>query len=393
MFYIQQRGKYDCGFTALKVYLANYNDDRAYLYLASPLQEDVPYSFLQLINYAKEYGFNLKAYQIDDKENLSSKEEFPMLFSLSTSSLHHLVMVYKVNRRYVYYLDPCYGKKKVPREEFLSNWDGKLLKIEGEDKKRCPVRVNNLLTIKEKIVISILEFLSFADLLLGIFFIKEDIPLYVPIICLAAFAITEIILRNIILLICRNVDKRVYNPSLMLKRGEMRHFYNLLEENKQLEISLPLNAVYYSLFLPLTIFVIAMNGTLNFYYVLFGVIFALAYIFLLSPYLKKKNKEIVYIEEELKDNEDLSLIKKAHQSSYQYGRIFLYYRYTLLAVSLIGIILIMALSDVISIPYVIFYLVLNVFLYKGIIGLYNLLDQHQRYYQNYLEMINLYDKR
>lgn len=147
----------------------------------------------------------------------------------------------------------------------------------------------------------------------------------------------------------------------------MKEFYITLEQNKRYEVSINLNAIYSVMSVIVVALLIFINGGYSLYYLLFGLFFAFIEVMFLKPYLEKKNQEIQELEENIKDN-DLGVIKLAHQKAYEYGKITLLYRYVVLGMTLLGIVLIMALSEVISIPYVIFYLVVNVFFYKNLVA-------------------------
>ena len=105
----------------------------------------------------------------------------------------------------------------------------------------------------------------------------------------------------------------------------------------------------------------------------------------------KKNQEILELEANIDDG-DFALIKLAHEKAYQYGKMTLAYRYVVLGFTLLGIALIMALSEVISIPYIIFYLVLNVFFYKNLVSGLSTDEKIKKHRQNIVHQINLIDK-
>ncbi len=367
MFYILQEGKSDCGFASLKSLLATANHDPQYLYLTNPKENEEPFNFYDLMGYAKQLGFDLNAYTVNDKENLALDEKLPIMVTAQSSFGSHMLLVYKVNKHYVYYLDPAIGKRKMKREEFISFWDGRLLKLDNFQKKKCPKKMEKLLTNKEELLMDFLEILSCLSITFGMCFIDKRYPLYLPIIMFALFAIFEILLRNYCIYVYKCIDERVYTDELKVKEGKMKEFYITLEQNKRYEVSINLNAIYSVMSVIVVALLIFINGGYSLYYLLFGLFFAFIEVMFLKPYLEKKNQEIQELEENIKDN-DLGVIKLTHQKAYEYGKITLLYRYVVLGMTLLGIVLIMALSEVISIPYVIFYLVVNIFFYKNLVA-------------------------
>lgn len=390
MFYVLQEGKKDCGFACLKVLLANVNNDSNYLYLPNPKAEDEAYSFYELIEYASNYGFTLSAYSVSDKENLSLENGLPMLVSISKEGKAHMVMLYKVSKKYVYYFDPSCGKRKMDKESFIDCWNGKLLKFDEFKKKKCAIKRKRLLTNKEELVMDLLEIVAGISITLGLFFTQEKYPFFLPIILFAVFAISEVLLRSYCLYVYRRIDERVYNDSLKVKKGMMKEFFITLENNKQYEVMINLNSIYAVLSVVVIALFLYVSGGFSLYYLLFGLFFAFIEVTFLEPYLLRKNNEISELENTICDD-DLGLIKVAHQKAYRYGRISLLYRYVVLGISLLGIVLIMGMSGVISIPYIIFYLCLNIFFYKNLVTGLGMNQRVQKHRQSIVHQINLID--
>ena len=388
MFYILQESKCDCGFAVLKSLLASVNHDVNYLYLKNPKEEDELYSFYDLMSYAKELGFELRPYYLKEKEELALDERLPIMVSGQSAFGSHMLLVYRVSKHYVYYVDPATGKKKMKREEFVSRWDGKLLKLDHFQKKKCEVKKENLLTNKEEFIMDFLEILSCLSITMGLCFIDEKYPFVLPVIMFSLFAIFEILLRSYCIHVYKNIDERTYTDSLVVKKGRMKEFYKTLEENKRYEVSLNLNAIYAVMSVIVIAMLIFINGGYSLYYLLFALFFAFIEVMFINPYLEKMNMEIQEIETNLGD-EDVGLIKLAHQKAYKYGKITLLYRYTVLGMTLLGIVLIMALSGVISIPYIIFYLAINIFFYKNLVNGLSLEHHIRRHRQLRLHQINL----
>ena len=391
MFYILQEDNHSCGIACLKTMLATLNHDSNYLYLPNPKESGERYSFYDLMEFAYTYGFTLSAYTVQDKNCFSLDDGLPMMVSTNRDDIQHLYLVYKVNDRYVYYFDPAFGKKKVKKADFLAKWDGKVLKLDNFVKKACPVKRQPLLTKMEELVMDVLEIAACVCLTLGLWFVSDKYPFYLPIMMFASFAILEIMLRVYCIMVFKRIDERTYTDSLKVKKGKMKEFYLTVENNKRYEVTMNLNAIYAVMSIVVVSLMIMINGGYSLYYLLFGVLFAGFEVVFLNPYLNKKNQEICEMENNVSDD-DLGLIKLIHEKAYRYAKITLLYRYVTLGFTLLGIVLIMALSEVISIPYIIFYLCINIFFYKSMVMGLSMDQNIKKHRQNIVHQINLIDK-
>ena len=97
MFFIQQANNYDCGFTCLKILLANIHHDRNYLFLLNPFKEDV--SFLELMTEASKYGANLSALKAVNKEEIREFNDFPIIARIKINNMYHAVYIYKRSKK------------------------------------------------------------------------------------------------------------------------------------------------------------------------------------------------------------------------------------------------------------------------------------------------------
>ena len=391
MFYILQENKSDCGFACLKSMLASANHDHNYLYLTNPKVTEEPYSFFDLMEYSKKLGFDLNAYNVKEKEKLELENSLPILVTSLGEQGNHMLMIYKINKHYIYYVDPALGKRKMKKEIFFEIWNGQLLKLDNFSKKKCETKIQNLLTNREELIMDFLEILSCLSITLGLCFVDKKYPFILPVIMFSLFAIFEILLRSYCIHVYKNIDERVYTDDLKVKKGKLKEFYRTLEENKRYEVSLNLNAIYAVMSVIVISLLLFINGGYSLYYLLFGLFFAFIEVMFLNPYLEKMNQDIQEMEENINDD-DFGLIKLAHQKAYKYGKITLLYRYVVLGMTLLGIILIMALSGVISIPYIIFYLVINIFFYKNLVNGLSLERHIKRHRQLRVHQSNLIDK-
>ena len=77
MFFIQQTNDHDCGFTCLKILLANIHHDRNYLFMKDTSKEDN--SFYSFIKEASNYQTELVALKALNKEEITSYKQFPII--------------------------------------------------------------------------------------------------------------------------------------------------------------------------------------------------------------------------------------------------------------------------------------------------------------------------
>ena len=78
MFYIKQIQNDDCGFACLKMLLAEINKDKDYLFLPQD-EKHGPYSLMQLVGIASNYGVALSAFRATDKTTVSNCLNFPFI--------------------------------------------------------------------------------------------------------------------------------------------------------------------------------------------------------------------------------------------------------------------------------------------------------------------------
>lgn len=79
---------------------------------------------LELINCAKKYGFDAYGKKVDILNEIS----FPVIVHLKLkNSFYHFVVIYRVNKKYVYMMDPSCGMKKMKLNDFYEIFTGVVL--------------------------------------------------------------------------------------------------------------------------------------------------------------------------------------------------------------------------------------------------------------------------
>lgn len=186
-YFIYQGNDNDCGFASMKMLLALVNKNPGFLYLDKPTKRE-RYTFSDLIAIAKDYGLFLKAYEYEPKSPLDIKTPF-----LALIDGNHLVLVKEMRKKKVIVYDPAEGTVALKHVEFSKRWNKMTLEIDHFEKQNFVKKKPELLPLKKRIVSLLFSFLSIASLLVGFFFIKNDVYIFIPVIMLALFAIFELV--------------------------------------------------------------------------------------------------------------------------------------------------------------------------------------------------------
>lgn len=93
-YYIKQIGEKDCGFTSLKILLANIHKDKNYLFYPE-FEKEYSLSLKNIIDIAKKENVILEGYIYDDKEKLFQEKQKYSLVILENNSKLHMVFVKK----------------------------------------------------------------------------------------------------------------------------------------------------------------------------------------------------------------------------------------------------------------------------------------------------------
>lgn len=186
-YFCYQGNDCDCGFASLKMLLATINKNHNFLYLTKP-QKKGNYSFADIIRIASKYGLTLKAYRYRKEEEVSIKTPFLVIIDKN-----HLVLVKKVKSKRIIIQDPCVGIYSIKLDEFKNRFSGEVLEI--TDVRKVDYKKDHFhILSKTKIFLSfIISALAVASFLVGLFFVKKDTFVFVPIIFLSLFAILQLV--------------------------------------------------------------------------------------------------------------------------------------------------------------------------------------------------------
>ena len=242
MFYIHQIQKDDCGFACVKMVLATLNKDKNYLFIPQD-ESHGRYSLEELVNIGKSYGVTFSAFRATAKSDVPNCPFFPFIAILGLKNeAKHAVMVTNVKWGRVYCVDPRYGKISVSLRKFLIDWDGTGLKIEEFEKKPCSFQCPNPISLGQKIGLSAIQLVAGALAIVGVYFIKDNVPVYLPLIFLSLAIAAEVIMKVVSYSLMKKVDNYFFNEKRIPNSG-LKDYFVRFERYKVLALSSPMNYV------------------------------------------------------------------------------------------------------------------------------------------------------
>lgn len=115
-YFIYQGNDHDCGFAALKMYLAILAKDKSYLYIPKPSKRE-HHTLDELALIAEKYGVELVGNAVT--KSYYDSLEVPAITLIDEN---HSVVVVKKNKNFITLYDPGRGKVKMRKDEFLRRW-------------------------------------------------------------------------------------------------------------------------------------------------------------------------------------------------------------------------------------------------------------------------------
>ena len=370
MFFISQLGKQDCAFACLKMMLANYHQDKNYLYL--PCEMNKSYSFQEIITIARGYNLELNGVKISSASELFKCESFPIVVTLNRRrGEKHSVLVLKANHRNVTIFDPELGKRKMNTELFFKEWNLRALLFAKVNKTKCPTQFPDFIAKKDKIILPILQVLSGISLLLGTYFISDKVQFYLPIIFFSLFVVFELLFRNALVNSMKRMDELILDYPIAIDKTTYPEFYKTVEKYRLISLTVIPNFIYSCMIMIFISFILVMNDLVNIAYIILPLALAVVEVFIYNPFFKGKEIELVEKEKGIDDIENDFQFKmksnEIHDSAYKFALNKNIFNYVEIAIMVFTIALTMALTGVINITYVIFYLCISIFL-KGTFG-------------------------
>lgn len=396
MYFISQVGQHDCAFACLKMLLANYHHDKNYLFLKG---EDKPYSFMDLKKIANEYHMDVSGIRASGSKEIEKNKNYPFIVTLEKrKGYKHSVLVLKMSRKYVTIYDPETGKRKILSEIFYNQWDRKALVVNkepGYQKIKCDIQIDDFIDKKDKITIPIWQIISSISLAVGMYFINSNSYFFVPIIFLSLFIIFEIMFRKNLISAMQRMDDNIFDYQINVEKEQFYDFYKVMEKYRYVSLTIIPNLVYVVLISVFITMVLVMNSTINLIYIFLALLLAIVHVYIYLPYQKSKHDEIADKEIMIKDVQNQfqfrAVVNAAHESAYKLGIFRNSLTYVEVAALLMSIITVMALSHIINITYVVFYLCISVYLKDNFIRLMQYSDQSAEYNNQLAKLLHYMD--
>lgn len=396
MYFISQVGQHDCAFACLKMLLANYHHDKNYLFLQC---EDRPYSFKDLKEIATQHHMDVSGIKIDGSMELERKDRFPFIVILEKKKgIRHSVLVLSMSRKYVKLYDPETGKRKIPTEVFFHQWDRKALVVNKEknyERIKCDIKINDFIDKKDKFTIPCWQLISSISLAAGMYFIKADAYIFLPIIFLALFLIFEILFRKNLISAMEKMDDNIFNYQIKAEKKQYFDFYKVMEKYRYVALTIIPNLLYTVIISVFVTLVLVMNSSVNVVYIILSMIIALVHVYVYLPYQKNKSDEMAEQELEIEgvDNQFQfrSVVNHVHGNAYKLGLFRNALTYIEVAVLLMSIITVMSLSHIVNIIYVVFYLCITVYLKDNFIRLLQYSQQSEEYNNQLAKLLHYID--
>lgn len=396
MFFIQQTTQHDCGFTALKILLANLNKDENYLYLTSPFPSDRDVSLLELIEEAKNHSLILKSSRAIDKSKLNKNDQVPFIAVINNEGNNHAVYLYKINDKYVYYYDPIGEFKRVRITEFIKIWTGDFLRVESFNKKNASFKKPNLVKTGERIVALLFTLFSASCSLLGIYFINKNAYIFLPAIFLSLMIISELVLKRYLLSLMKKVDKRMEDYYDDIKDKDYRLFHNYLERYKSSLLLTDVNFYVSFLITIIIAFIMLINDKINIIYIGVNILLGIVYSFIVQPLLQKKALEMERREGllEYQDRNDaFNNIATLRKEGYRYGSIYTSIKYIFIFIQIVTAFIMMMSLQIVNVTYIICYSVMEIYFYNHFVSMFEVYDKKDENNNLLAKLLALFEKK
>lgn len=365
MHFISQSGQHDCAYTCLSIMLSHFHKDKNYLFLK---HEDRPYTYDELIKEGRQYGLVLQGVKILDEYELMEAKTFPFITTIidKEKKSKHAVIILKANKKYVTFFDPSLGKRRLDIENFTAKWTKKALIVKEVNKTPCPITPPDFVAKKDKITLPIWQLLSGISLFLGGYFLNKDSFVFLPMLFAALFIIFELLFRDNLIRACKRMDVNIKSYQLNVNPEDYYTLYKDIEEYRVGALTGSSNIIYVFLLELMFTFILVLNSPLNLIYIFLAVLLALCEHYLIHPYFKKKEIEVMEFEEKVKEaGNDYNFdfySTEAREKAYKIAQQKMAINYVSIAMLLLSIILVMAISHITDITYIVFYLCASYFL-------------------------------
>ena len=394
MQFIPQISPYGCGFACLKMVLSITFKNEDYLYLHENEDSKV-LSFKEIVDEGKKYGLYLDGYKIDDKKDIKDCKIFPFIASYKPgSNIAHAVVVTNICFNRVFISDPEKGKIDLSLKEFISLWDGNLLRVTSSEEINKPEKALNPLTKKDFALMYFLQIFSMSAIIVGLFFINENVKIVFPVAFVALYVISSLLLKAYQISLMKKID--LFFIERIKPQTKRKDFLNRIENYKKNILSNYVSLIS-DVFLSISIVIISvLNGTKNMFLLIVPILLAFLAAFIFDPILKKKKDKLDQREKDLEDTSDnMTYTKKfedVHIEAYKNGQLLLFRKIFIIFIIVLNSILLMFVTNTTYLPYIVFYSCLQYALFESLLRIFNFNEKQIESRLWKAKLLNLFSK-
>lgn len=301
-YFIFQGNDHDCGFAALKILLANFSKNKSYLYIKKKDKKE-QFSIKNLQDEAANYGFQLGAYKCDD--DYYNRIVVP---SITIINKNHAVVIKKITKKRIVYLNPEVGLVKLKKDEFFAIWEKYVLEIEAkiEDVKLPKIR-REILPNKLKITELISAFLSTGILVATFYLLNNEKNTVFSLIFLLLFATTQIIENMVINKEINFFDNQYIRPYFSNEQNQDKLGYIEFIGFKQKYFTNSRGVLSSGLTALMVSFLLIMNDFRNIFVLLAMILLKVLELFLFSKHFENNKKKITEYEYQCMNNKKMAV--------------------------------------------------------------------------------------
>lgn len=223
-----QENSDDCLRSSLRNYLILiYKDENAGKVFISKSVNNL----LKAKNFLLEYKIDTKGYFVDDLTQIN-KNNFPLICQINNCNQPHFVVVKKIDKKYVYYIDSDNGEIKIDNKEFNKIFLNNVLILNFKDNKEKLFN-NSLLKLSEKIIYFLFYLIDTISVTFSFYLLNQKDAFPINLIVLICSFIPIIMLNLYNIKIKEKLDKRLLT-SYLKKYPSKDNFINLtryIDEN------------------------------------------------------------------------------------------------------------------------------------------------------------------
>ncbi|MFA5283262.1 MAG: cysteine peptidase family C39 domain-containing protein [Bacilli bacterium] len=356
--YTYQGNDNDCGFTCLKILLANLNKDRNYLSMPNPFSKK-RISLAQLCLEAKKYNVILRAYKFSRFEDVFS-EKAPFLAVVKNGS-SHMVYIRKIKRSSIVIYDPSQGRIKMSRLSFLKTFHGIILNAINFTATSCPHKRRATMPLVQRIVTIAFQALAIATLFIGFYFANNEMPFVISFSLFLTAFLLQMASYLFLIASMKKFDQKYLKSCNGGDYCTNKERMTLLQEYKKAYFSAPLEMV--SSFVSMLVFIVLLiiNSPMNVLVIGIILIGYFAYAYFSDRRISKKKRTLAKKEEMFLRGapvEQNTLITE----TYRLGTSINARRILIFVISLVSSVILMVFSDEFALNFCLLYSFFYIFL-------------------------------